>query len=223
MATGENAYTYQLEGRSYISYQGLMYPIGVTPQGQRYVTKGGMMYPLPNTNGVMAGGLIFPPGTGGRAVLPAGQSSYQVGTTVPPPNAIGTDANLYYVDANHNVLAWDGTIAGPPGSSPANGAGSPDPANTVIGGGAALPPIGTAATPSNSTTPRSAVVTTSSVPSGLPSGTIRQSGASVSGPFIATLAVGVILIGGLAYYFTRKSQVEEGPRLRSVRTRSSRR
>ena len=72
MTTGQNAYMYQLEGKSYVACDGVLYPVGVTPQGNQYITKNGMLYPLP-IEGVMAGGLIFPPGTGAKPVVPAGQ------------------------------------------------------------------------------------------------------------------------------------------------------
>lgn len=155
-----------------------------------------------------------------RSIYPAGQ------TVVIPPGAVGTDANGYYVDAAHNVLDLGGTIVGPPGSTPPVAAGSMDPINTAIGGGP-LPPIpsggGSApAGPGKSAVAGGSPATTTSIPSGLPTGTIRQSGGSVSGTFIVVVVAAVVAMGGLAYYFTRKSEIEEAPthRLRSARTRS---
>ena len=62
---------------------------------------------------------------------PAGDT---VGGGNAPAGAAGTDGNGFYVDSNCNVLAPDGSIAGGPGSSPANGAVSTDPHWTNVGG-----------------------------------------------------------------------------------------
>lgn len=208
-----NGYIYELDGKSYLVQDGLFLPISTTAKGARYVSKNGMLYPLSNApQGRMAGGMIFPAPNMGRPIRPAGQAGYQVGTTIAPPGAVGTDANSYYVDANHNVLDWNGHIVGPPGSSSAAAATSNDPPNTTIGGTAPLPAIpgGTAGPPASSSFP---------------------SMMSLTGPqkskttVIATVVVGVAVIGGLVYYFGRGSRAavtERSPRLRSARARSSR-
>jgi hypothetical protein len=48
-----------------------------------------------------------------------------------------------------------------------------------------------------------------SLPSGLPTGTVDQSGSSVSAPFIFTLVGGLAAIAGLAYVLTSTAEIEK--------------
>ena len=55
------------------------------------------------------------------------------------------------------------------------------------------------------------------VPTGLPSGTIVQSGSSISPEFIAFVLGGVVIVGSLAYFLTRAPAADnEETRARAV-------
>lgn len=237
MSFGENAYTYQLEGRSYLNYQGVLYPIGVAPSGQRYVTKNGMLYPLPNTpSGVMAGGMIFPHGTGAPPVIPAGQvvtgpqgQTFGTYAASPPAVAAGTDANGYYVDGIYNVLDANGNVVGAPGTRPTNGMLSVDAvppgmaSNLVVplGGGTpmTLNPSGVIPTVSGPSSTVSAPTTTVMNPT---AGSPSTMTVAVR-PAPSLLVVGgviVAVLGGLFFLVGRTTAPKS--QLRSARARSSR-
>lgn len=190
MSSTDASYVYQTKaGHEYVVSGGLLFPVGITPHGERYVMKDGVMRVLPNTRGPISNGLLFPAGPGNRTVMPAGQAGVPSGQ-------------------------WGGDAAGNPVPLDSNGNPVPLPPGAVSWTSQNGQPVALDA--NGNVVPSRPQQRTSALPPGVPSGTIVQSGGSISWAFIGVAVGAVVVVGAMAYYLTRTSPQ---PALRSARSR----